>query len=260
METILSKIVQARLARLAEEQRTTSFEVLKHRAARTRPPLDFASALSGLEIHIIAEVKKASPSKGLLKSNFDPAGLGSAYENGGATAISVLTEQDHFMGSLSALRQVRDAVSVPILRKDFILDEYQVVESRAAGADSFLLIASLLDATRLRLLIDQGRRWGMEPVVEVHNLSEMSAALESGARIIGINNRDLGTFHVDLNVTLQLMKHVPPGPIVVSESGIRTRDEVIKLKDAGVAGFLIGESIVTSLDPAAKIRELVHGY
>ncbi|MBI4964622.1 MAG: indole-3-glycerol phosphate synthase TrpC [Desulfomonile tiedjei] len=259
MTTILYKIVQARLARLAEEQFVTSVDVLASRATETAPPLDFASAFKGPGIHVIAEIKKASPSKGLLKSNFDPKALGLAYEDGGAVAVSVLTEQDHFMGSLSALTKVRDAVSVPILRKDFIVDEYQVVETRAAGADSFLLIAGLLDAPRLRYLIERGREWQMEPLVEVHNLSELSIALESGARIIGINNRDLATFNVDIDVTLQLMKHIPSNRIVVSESGIRTREEILSLKEAGVAGFLIGESIVTSSDPAAKIRELVHG-
>jgi len=259
MGTILDKIVEARVARLAEEQSATSAEILKRRASERKPPLDFASALSGDAINVIGEVKKASPSKGILRSDFDPAALGLAYKDGGAVAISVLTEQNHFMGSLSALEQVREAVTVPILRKDFIVDSYQVMESRAAGADSFLLIASLLDKARLRLLIDQGRQWGMEPLVEVHSLPELFKALESGARIIGINNRDLGTFRVDLNVTLQLIKHIPRDRIVVSESGISARDEVLRLKAVGVAGFLIGESIVTSLDPAARVRELVHG-
>jgi indole-3-glycerol phosphate synthase len=259
MTTILDKILEARLARLAEEQTAISAETLKRGALERKPSMDFASAFSGPGIHVIAEVKKASPSKGLLRSDFDPAALGLAYEGGGAAAISVLTEQDHFMGSLSALHDVREAVRVPILRKDFIVDPYQVLESRAAGADSFLLIAAILDKARLRLLTDQGREWGMEPLVEVHSLPELDMAFESGARIIGINNRDLGTFRVDLNVTLQLIKQIPQDRIVVSESGIRTRDEILRLKDAGVAGFLIGESIVTSSDPAARIRELVHG-
>lgn len=259
MATILDKIVEARLARLAEEKSAISPESLKLRALERNPPLDFTSTLTGPGIHLIAEVKKASPSKGILKSDFDPAALGLAYAGGGAVAISVLTEQDHFMGSLSDLREVRDAVCVPILRKDFIVDPYQVLESRAAGADSYLLIAALLDKGRLRALMDQGREWGMEPLIEVHGLPELDMALESGAKIIGINNRDLGTFRVDLNVTLQLIKQVPQDRLVISESGIRTRDEILRLKEAGVAGFLIGESIVTSSDPAARIRELVHG-
>lgn len=259
MGTILDKIVAARLARLAEEKAAASLDVLKQRASEKSPPLDFAGAFRGPGIHIIAEVKKASPSKGLLKPQFDPATLGRSYEEGGAAAVSVLTEQDHFMGSMSALEEVRGAVSAPILRKDFILDPYQIVEARAAGADSFLLIAGLLDLGRLRSLIDQGREWGMEPLIEVHDLPELNMAIESGARIIGINNRDLKTFRVDIRVTLQLIKNVPKGRIVVSESGISTRDEILRLGDAGVAGFLIGECLVTSSDPASKIRELIHG-
>lgn len=259
MGTILDKIVAARLVRLDDDKATASLEMLKQRAADKSPPMDFAAVLGGPGIHIIAEAKKASPSKGLLKPQFNPAALGRSFEEGGAAAISVLTEQDHFMGSLSALEEVRGAVSVPILRKDFILDAYQIVEARACGADSFLLIAGLLDPGRLRFLIDQGREWGMEPLIEVHDLPELNMAIESGARIIGINNRDLKTFRVDIRVTLQLIKHVPTGRIVVSESGIRIRDEILRLRDAGVAGFLIGESIVTSSDPASKIRELIHG-
>lgn len=258
MGTILDKIVATRLARLSEDRSATSVETLRRVALERKPPVDFASAFTGPGIHVIAEVKKASPSKGILRSDFDPAALGSAYQDGGAAAISVLTEQDHFMGSLSALRQVRETVSVPVLRKDFIVDSYQVLESRAAGADSFLLIAGLMDKTQLTRLIEQGREWGMEPLIEVHSPTELYTALASGAKIIGINNRDLGTFRVNLNVTLQLIKYVPRDRIVVSESGIKTRDEVLRLRDAGVAGFLIGESIVTSADPAARIRELVH--
>jgi indole-3-glycerol phosphate synthase len=259
METIFDKIVAARLARLAEERRATSEDVLERAASERKPPMDFASAFSGSGIHVIAEVKKASPSKGILRSDFDPAALGCAYQDGGAAAISVLTEQDHFMGSLSALRQIRETASVPILRKDFIVDSFQVLESRAAGADSFLLIAGLMDKTQLTRLIEHGRKWGMEPLIEVHTLPELERALGSDAQIIGINNRDLETFRVDLDVTLRLISYVPPDRIVISESGIRTREEILRLRESGVAGFLIGESIVTSADPAARIRELVHG-
>ena len=258
MGTILDKIIATRLARLSEERSATSVDVLERAALERRPPVDFASAFSGPGIYIIAEVKKASPSKGILRSDFDPAALGLSYQDGGAAAISVLTEQDHFRGCLSALSQVRETVSIPILRKDFIVDSYQVLESRAAGADSFLLIAGLMNKANLARLIEHGRKWGMEPLIEVHTLPDLHRALESDAQIIGINNRDLGTFRVDLNVTLQLIPYVPPDRIVISESGIRTRDEILRLREAGVGGFLIGESIVTSADPAARIRELAH--
>ena len=153
---------------------------------------------------------------------------------------------------------VKSAVSLPVLRKDFILDPYQVVETRASGADSFLLIAALLDGQSLGSLMKEGRKWGMEPLVEVHDADEVEMALKAGARIIGINNRDLNTFHVDVNTSLNLIKHIPGECIAVSESGIKTRGQIVRLADAGFRGFLIGESLVTSADPAATIRGFLH--
>ncbi len=258
MTTVLDKIADLRLTRLAEEKKTTSRPALEKRAVETSPPVDFAEVFGGSRIHVIAEIKKGSPSRGLLKPDLDTEQLAKAYSAGGASAISVLTETDHFFGSLSALTMVKSAVSLPVLRKDFILDPYQVVETRASGADSFLLIAALLKGTSLSSLITEGRKWGMEPLVEVHNVGELETALKAGARVIGVNNRDLKTFHVDVDVSLKLVKHIPSECIAISESGIRTRDQIVRLADAGFRGFLIGESLVTSADPAATIRGFLH--
>jgi indole-3-glycerol phosphate synthase len=258
MSTILGKIADLRLARLAEEMKTTSRDELEQRAHETKPPVDFAGVFPRSRIHVIAEIKKGSPSRGILRADADPDQLARAYAQGGASAISVLTEADHFFGSLSALTTVKSAVSLPVLRKDFILDPYQVVETRASGADSFLLIAALLDGRSLGSLMKEGRKWGMEPLVEAHDADEVGMALKAGARIIGINNRDLNTFHVDVNISLNLIKHIPRECIAVSESGIKTRGQIVRLADAGFRGFLIGESLVTSADPAATLRGLLH--
>jgi len=258
MTTILGKIADLRLARLAEEMRRTSRDELELRAHETKPPVDFAGVFAGSRVHVIAEIKKGSPSRGILRPDIDPEQLAREYAQGGASAISVLTEADHFFGSLSALTMVKRAVSLPVLRKDFILDSYQVVETRAAGADTFLLIAALLDFRSLGSLMNEGRKWGMEPLVEVHDADEVEMALKAGARIIGINNRDLKTFHVDVNISLNLIKHIPRECIAVSESGIKTREQIVRLADAGFKGVLIGESFVTSGDPAATIRGFLH--
>jgi indole-3-glycerol phosphate synthase len=259
MSNILEKITRVRLDRLAAEKKARSVESLEDQAAKKKPALDFSAAFQSSGVHVIAEVKRASPSKGILNKDLDIEATARSYEEGGACAISVLTEEDHFLGSLAILETVRNEVSLPVLRKDFILDSYQIVEARAAGADSFLLIAALLDVQSLKSLIGVGREWGMEPLVEVHDLPELDSALSSGARVIGVNNRDLKTFNVDLQTTLDVMKHVPDETVVISESGIKTRDEILRLKEAGVKGFLIGESIVTTKNPAEKIREFVYG-
>jgi indole-3-glycerol phosphate synthase len=259
MSDILKKIVEIKLARLAAEKRLVSREAIEQKASEKPRPMDFPQAFAGSGIHIMAEVKKASPSKGILKADLDPAALARAYAHGGASAVSVLTEQDHFSGSLKILELVRDQVALPILRKDFITDDYQVIQARAAGADSFLLIVGLLNFVQLKRLMELGRAWQMEPLVEVHNSRQLHSALNAGARCIGINNRDLRTFRVNLDVSLQLVKKIPQDRTVISESGIRSREDILRLSDAGIKGCLIGESIVTSPDPAAKLRELIHG-
>lgn len=259
MGGFLEKIAKIRLERLAQEKLAIGHDTLEEQACNAPDAIRFQEAFFGPGIHIIAEVKKASPSKGLLKPDLDPRSIASSYEQGGAAAISVLTEEDHFQGSISVLRQVRDSVSLPILRKDFILDPYQVLEARAAGADSFLLIAALLDARDLRSLTELGRKYGMEPLVEVHDEPQLRVVLDSGAKLIGINNRDLRTFQTDLSVTTDLAKLIPDDCVTISESGIRSRKDILRLADSGVRGFLIGETLVTSNDPAVKLRELIHG-
>jgi indole-3-glycerol phosphate synthase len=257
MNDILQKIAKIKSERLAAEKRLMPLEAVERKASAKAPPLDFLGAFAKPGTHVIAEVKKASPSKGILKDDLDPAALVRAYEQGGASAVSVLTEEDHFSGSLKILEQARDQSRLPILRKDFIKDAYQVVQTRAAGADSFLLIVGLLDAIQLKSLIEVGRSWQMEPVVEVHDQRQVHTALEADARLIGINNRDLKTFSVNIETSLQLIKSIPQDRTVISESGIRTREDILRLSDAGINGFLIGECLVTAPDPVAKLRELI---
>lgn len=256
---MLRKIVAKRVERLAAAKEALSAQSLEQRARQVPAALDFKGAFQSDVMSIIAEVKRASPSRGVLKADLQPSDLVRSYEKGGAAAVSVLTEQDHFQGSLADLEEVRGATRLPVLRKDFIVDPYQVVEARAAGADSFLLIASILDADDLKLLLEHGRAWGMEPLVEVHNESELRKAVAADARVIGINNRDLATFRVDLETTVRLAKDIPAGRVIISESGIRTREDIVRLRAAGVHGFLIGETLVTSEDPEARVRELVDG-
>jgi len=256
---VLDKISAKRRCRLEDEKAAVPLEALERIARSQPPPLNFAEAFPPGRVNVIAEVKRASPSRGLLRGDFDPETLAQTYESAGACAVSVLTEQDHFMGSLGYLERVRLSVSVPVLRKDFLTDPYQVVEARAAGADSFLLIAALLDAGSLRSLIDFGREWAMEPLVETHNERELATALDCGAKVVGINNRDLATLNVDLGVTLRLAPRVPANRIVISESGIKSHSDIVRLSDAGVGGFLIGESLVTAADPATKLKELIDG-
>jgi indole-3-glycerol phosphate synthase len=259
MGDILAKIAKIRLERLVKEKLAVSQETMEAQADNALPAKNFSAAFSAPGIHVIAEVKKASPSRGLLKGDLRPSLVSRAYESGGAAAVSVLTEEDHFQGSISALQEVRSAVSLPVLRKDFIFDPYQVIEARAAGADSFLLIASLLEVNDLRKLTRLGRKYGMEPLVEIHDEPQLKAALAADAKLIGINNRDLKTFRTDLAVTMGLAKLISHDRIVISESGIKNHEDIKRLADFGVRGFLIGESLVTSDDPASKLRELIHG-
>jgi len=256
---MLQKILKIRLERLAAAKASVSAKALEKRALQRIAARDFPAAFAGGSVHIIAEVKRASPSRGPLKADLQPAELVACYERGGAAAISVLTETDHFQGSLADLEEVVAVTDLPVLRKDFIVDPYQVVETRAAGADSFLLIAALLESRELASLLREGRNWGMEPLVEVHDRTDLDRALAADAKAIGINNRDLKTFRVDLETSLRLMQEIPSGCVIVSESGIRTREAILRLQAAGAHGFLIGEELVTSTDPEARIRELVNG-
>ncbi len=217
------------------------------------------SLLKSNSLAIIAEIKQASPVKGLLCSAFDPVKLAEAYRDGGAGMISVITEEHFFRGSPAYIAQVKNTVNLPVLRKDFILSEYQVFESRVIGADAILLIASILDSYRLKRLIALADNLGMEALVEVHDRNDLDRALAAGAGIIGINNRNLKTFKVSLSNTLELINHIPAGIPAVSESGIRSRADIELLAQAGVRAVLIGEALVRSADPVALLYSLRGG-
>lgn len=257
---LLDQIVAAKREELERTRQLVPLSELEALAAGNQPPLDFASALRGNGVRLIAEVKRASPSKGPLRPDLDAVQLALAYARSGAAAISVLTEERHFQGKLPDLLSISRALQghgVPLLRKDFIFDAYQVYESRAFGADALLLIVAILSRDLLRELLGLSHDLAMQCLVEVHNESEVETAVSSGANIIGVNNRDLKTFAVDLATTGRLRPLVPSGRIVVSESGIRTRADVTMLGQWGVDAMLVGEALVTAGDVAGAIKELL---
>ncbi|MEE9249472.1 MAG: indole-3-glycerol phosphate synthase TrpC [Dehalococcoidia bacterium] len=257
--TILDRIVEAKRKDLAEARRGASLAELERRIASQPAPRSLSAVLRGERIDLIAEVKKASPSRGLLVAHFDPAALARIYTENGASAISILTETPHFQGSLDHLEAVREALGPscpPLLRKDFIFDPYQVHEARAWGADALLLIAAILTQVQIKQLIAEAKGLGMECLVEVHSRSEVQAALGGGAEIVGINNRDLTTFEVDLETTRRLRPAIPGHITVVAESGIFTRDQVATLAGWGVDAVLVGEGLLKAPDVGAKVREL----
>ena len=257
---ILRRIVEVKrreVERLKVERPVPALEKL---IEAKPPPLNLAGALWGDSVRIIAEVKKASPAKGLLRPGLDVVELASSYVENGAAAISVLTNVDHFQGSIEDLERVHGVAapqSVPVLRKEFIFDPYQVFEARAHGADAILLIVAMLTRPLLRELMEVAKSLWLQCLVEVHDEGEIEAALEEEAEILGINNRDLRTFETDLSVTERLAKLVPEGKIVVSESGIGSRSDIRRVKGAGAHAALIGEAFVIASDPGAKLRELV---
>lgn len=218
---------------------------------------DFAGALAAAPPAIIAEVKQASPSAGVLAGDFDPAAVAARYEEGGAAALSVLTDGPFFKGNLSDLEAARERARLPVLRKDFTIDPVSVVEAAAHGADAILLIAAILSEREMRDLRELASGFGMAALVEVHCEAELEPALASGADIIGVNNRNLHTFEVRLDTSFRLAERIPAGVIRVSESGIRSRSEVRQLRDAGYQAFLVGEHLMRSPDPAAALRELI---
>lgn len=255
-KTILEKIVRWKHDEIERHKRKRPPELVRAEAAIAPPPRDFVGALRKEGVALIAEVKRASPSKGLLRHDFDAVALATTYEANGAAAISVLTDQHFFQGNLGHLQAVREAVSLPVLRKDFILDPYQVYEARAAGADAILLIVAALGDKALAELFELARVLGMTPLVEVHNEVELERALRLNPPLIGINNRDLRTFQVDLNTTARLRPLIPPGITVVAESGIHTAADVRQVAEMGVDAMLVGEALVRAKDVAAKVREL----
>jgi indole-3-glycerol phosphate synthase len=220
-------------------------------------PKDFAGALRGPKLAVIAEMKQRTPSMGVLSEDYRPADLAHAYAEGGAAAISVLTHMAGFGGRVEHLRAVRAATGLPILRKDFVTDPYEVAEARACGADAVLLIVAALERDQLRNLIALSRSRGVAALVEVHDERETAAALEAGANLIGVNHRDLCTFDVDLGLTERLRKLIAPGVVVVAESGIRSAEDARRMCDAGADAVLVGELLMRSANPAAQIRELI---
>ncbi len=255
--SILKKIVDYKRVEVAENKRKFNVAAVVEEAEK-RVCLDFKSSISGKGINVIAEVKKASPSKGVIREDFDPVEIALSYERGGAKAISVLTDKKFFQGSPYFLRQVAEAVKIPVLRKDFIIDEFQIYGAKALGASSFLLIVSILSDEQLKDFISLGRELGMEPLVEIHNEEEVERALKAGAEIIGVNNRDLETFKVDIGTTLNLLPLIKEADkICVSESGIKGKEDILMLRERGVDAFLIGELLMKAKDPESLLKEIV---
>jgi len=257
---ILDQIVTDNRQELEARKRAVPLEELQGLVRVQSLPLNFASALRGERIRLIAEVKKASPSRGIIRHDFHPVEIARIYASNGASAISVLTEGLYFQGSLNYLRKVRNILGdkrPPLLRKDFLYDPYQIYESRAYGADSLLLIVAILTPGKLTELIGLSHKLGMDCLVEVHNEDELEIALGSGAGIIGINNRDLKTFAVDIATTERLRRLIPPDRIVVSESGIKSRGDIEKLEGWDVDAVLVGETLMSAPDIGKKIKELL---
>lgn len=255
--TVLDRILEVRRASVDHRKRVLPETALKYGAKGAPPVRDFAAALSRDALNVLAELKPASPSHGVIRDPFDAIELAKSLEAGGAAALSVLTEEDFFHGSLKNLRDARKNVALPILRKDFVFDPWQVWESRANDADSFLLIVAALGDIQLSELIALGRELGMEPLVEVHTWEEMQRALTAGARIIGVNNRDLKTLTVRMETSYELIVEIPDDRIVVCESGLRSHTDLAKLQAAGFDAFLIGEHLMLSADPGAALAQLL---
>lgn len=256
-KTILDKIMLYKREELPRRKRERAEADLRAALLLAPPPRDFAAALRAPGVSLIAECKKASPSKGVLRNSYDPVALATEYEANGARAISVLTDINFFQGRIEDLVAVREAVRIPVLRKDFIFDPYQILEARAAGADAILLIAALLKGNTLRNLRLEAESFGMQVLVEVHDEAEVERALASGAEIIGVNNRDLRYFDVYFETTGRLRPLIPADRLLVSESGINTPDDVRQLAEMGADAMLIGERLVRSKDVGARVRELV---
>jgi indole-3-glycerol phosphate synthase len=258
VSTILDTIVAHKRREIAAARAHTPEKELENRLQGASAPRDFRAALERTPgVAVIAEVKKASPSAGVLRQDFDPVAIARTYADHGAAAISVLTDEPFFQGRLSYLTAIREAVRLPALRKDFILERYQLLEARAAGADAVLLIAEILDPGQLGLLLRQAQELGLQALVELYDRDNLQPVIDSGAGVIGVNNRDLRTFTTRLEHTLDLAPAVPKDRCLVSESGIRTREDVVHLQAAGVKAVLVGETFMRAADIGAKLREMI---
>lgn len=254
---ILDEIIAYKKKELAGTKVRIPVQEIRAKASDAEPARGFAKALSGAGIGLIAEVKKASPSKGVIREDFDPVEIAKTYARSGASCLSVLTENKYFQGKLEYLGEIRKAVGIPLLRKDFIIDPYQIHEARAAGADAILLIAACLERKQIEDFINMANELGLDALVESHAYKELDKALLAGATLVGINNRDLNTFSVSVQTTLDLLKDIPDDRTVVSESGIKTREDVIMLQQAGVDAILVGESLMREKDVGKKVKELL---
>lgn len=258
MSTILDQIVETKRHEIARAKELIPEDRLRAALPESPPVRSFFDALAGgPPIRLIAEVKKASPSKGIIREDFRPVEIAQTYQRAGAACISVLTDEHYFQGSLEYLRQIREHVEIPLLRKDFILDPYQLLEARVAGADAVLLIAECLDDCHLRSLHNEAIELGMTPLVELYEIQNLTRVLDAGASLIGVNNRDLRTFEVDLDHTVRLRAQIPADCVLVGESGIHTRQDVLRLEAAGVDAILVGEGLMKRPDIASATRELL---
>jgi indole-3-glycerol phosphate synthase len=255
--TVLDRILDSRRAAVDHRKRVLPETALKYGVKAASPVRDFPAALSRDALNVIAELKPASPSRGVIRDPFDPVALGHSLAGAGAAALSVLTEPEFFGGSLKNMRDARKEIAQPVLRKDFIFDSWQVWESRANDADSFLLIVAALDQFSLAELIALGRQLGMEPLVEVHTAAELDRALDAEARIIGVNNRDLRTLDVRVETSLELIERIPGDSIAVAESGLSSHDDLLRLRAAGFDAFLIGEHLMRAKDPGVALAALL---
>jgi len=257
---VLKRILKRKLEEVVENSAKLSLRELSHLATNSPPPRGFVEAVNARlqveQVAIIAEIKKASPSKGVLRSDFNPADIAKSYERNGAACLSVLTDRDFFQGDNQYLQQAREACLLPLLRKDFIIDPYQVYEARALGADCILLIVAALGDAQLQDLAGLATHLGMDILVEVHHREELDRALRLNPRLIGINNRNLHTFITRLETTLELLEHIPKKHVVVSESGINTAQDIALLSNAGVRTFLIGEALMRASDPGVAMAKL----
>ena len=253
--SLLADIVRSKQEELRARRGRQRIAELKAKLRDAEPARPFHDSITGPPIRLIAEIKKASPSAGLLRPSFDPVAIAKTYEEAGARALSVLTDTPYFQGSLDYLGQVRRAVKLPLLQKDFVLDEVQLYEARTLGADAVLLIAAILESKQIRDLYDLASGLGLAVLVEVHSERELEPVVE-WAPIIGINNRDLTTFKVDLETTFRVIKQIPKNKVIVSESGIVGRDDIKRLTEAGVNAVLIGETFMRAKDIGAKVKEL----
>lgn len=260
--TILKKILQRKREEVVERKATTSLKTLEELISSQEPSRGFSLALAE-QIQrkrpaVIAEIKKASPSKGLLREHFDPAAIAESYAENGATCLSVLTDVDFFLGADEYLQAASRACHLPVIRKDFVIDPYQIAESRALGADCILLIVAALEPALLQELADCARHYGLDYLVEIHNHHELDEAMKLKPDLLGINNRDLHTFNTRLDTTYQLLKDIPEEISVITESGIHARQDVEEMMQHGVYGFLVGETFMRAVDPGKKLKELFY--